>query len=428
MNSIGLIIKREYIRRVRKKSFVLLTLLTPLLMIALIFVPLWLSSIKSSEIFHVSVIDDTGKYVSLFKEIDNYRFFDGKVSAPASSPEMKEVFATLTITDDLLEHPQAAALYSHKQIPESLSRIVNETLRKQIESDKIASYQIPGLEEIIRESQIRFQVQTIKLSDDGRESQSSVSLAYAIGILFTITVYTFIIMYSSMVLQGVSEEKTNRIVEIMVSSVRPFDLMMGKIIGIGLVGLTQLFLWTILTIVGVTLIGLFFGAGADAAAAMQQGGTAAAGEMGEWMAKLQSFNFTEILLFFVIYFFGGYLLYASLFAAIGSVIDHPEDSQQFMTPVIMILAFALYAGIYSIENPDGPLAFWCSMIPFTSPVVMMMRIPYETPLWQMLLSVSLLFASAIGLTWFSAKIYRIGILMYGKKPNLKEIIRWISFK
>ena len=241
MNSIGLIIKREYIRRVRKKSFVLLTLLTPLLMIALIFVPLWLSSIKSSEIFHVSVIDDTGKYVSLFKEIDNYRFFDGKVSAPASSPEMKEVFATLTITDDLLEHPQAAALYSHKQIPESLSRIVNETLRKQIESDKIASYQIPGLEEIIRESQIRFQVQTIKLSDDGRESQSSVSLAYAIGILFTITVYTFIIMYGSMVLQGVSEEKTNRIVEIMVSSVRPFDLMMGKIIGIGLVGLTQLF-------------------------------------------------------------------------------------------------------------------------------------------------------------------------------------------
>ena len=128
--------------------------------------------------------------------------------------------------------------------------------------------------------------------------------------------------------------------------------------------------------------------GADAAAAMQQGGTAAAGEMGEWMAKLQSFNFTEILLFFVIYFFGGYLLYASLFAAIGSVIDHPDDSQQFMTPVIMILAFALYAGIYSIENPDGPLAFWCSMIPFTSPVVMMMRIPYETPLWQMLLSVS----------------------------------------
>lgn len=144
MNSIGLIIKREYIRRVRKKSFVLLTLLTPLLMIALIFVPLWLSSIKSSEIFHVSVIDDTGKYVSLFKEIDNYRFFDGKVSAPASSPEMKEVFATLTITDDLLEHPQAAALYSHKQIPESLSRIVNETLRKQIESDKIASYQNTG--------------------------------------------------------------------------------------------------------------------------------------------------------------------------------------------------------------------------------------------------------------------------------------------
>lgn len=428
MNSIGLIIKREYIRRVRKKSFVLLTFLTPLLMIALIFVPLWLSSIKSSKIFQVSVIDETGKYVSLFKDVDNYRFFDGKASAPASQEEAKEVFATLKITDDLLEHPQAAALYSHKQIPEALSRTVNETLRKQIESDKIASYQIPRLEEIIRESQIRFQVQTIKLSDDGSESQSSVSLAYAIGILFTMTIYMFIIMYGSMVMQGVSEEKTNRIVEIMVSSVRPFDLMMGKIIGIGLVGLTQLFLWGILTMVGFTVIGLFFGAGAEAAVAMQQGGATAAGEMSEWMAKLQSFNFSEILFFFVVYFFGGYLLYASLFAAIGSVIDHPEDAQQFMTPVILILVFALYAGIYSIENPDGPLAFWCSMIPFTLPVVMMMRIPYEIPLWQTLLSVFLLFASAVGLTWFSGKIYRIGILMYGKKPNLKEIIRWISFK
>ncbi|MDO4704290.1 ABC transporter permease [Tannerella sp.] len=428
MNSIGLIIKREYIRRVRKKSFVLLTFLTPLLMIALIFVPLWLSSIKSSEIFQVSVIDETGKYVSLFKDVDNYRFFDGKASVPASQDEVKEVFATLKITDDLLEHPEAAALYSHKQIPEALSRTVNETLRKQIESDKIASYQIPRLEEIIRESQIRFQVQTIKLSEDGSESQSSVSLAYAIGILFTMTIYMFIIMYGSMVMQGVSEEKTNRIVEIMVSSVRPFDLMMGKIIGIGLVGLTQLFLWGILTMVGFTVIGLFFGAGADAAVAMQQGGAATAGEMGEWMAKLQSFNFSEILFLFVVYFFGGYLLYASLFAAIGSVIDHPEDAQQFMTPVILILAFALYAGIYSIENPDGPLAFWCSMIPFTSPVVMMMRIPYEIPLWQTLLSVFLLFASAVGLTWISAKIYRIGILIYGKKPNLKEIVRWLSFK
>ena len=271
-------------------------------------------------------------------------------------------------------------------------------------------------------------MQTIKLSEDGSERESSVSLAYAIGILFTMTIYMFIIMYGSMVMQGVSEEKTNRIVEIMVSSVRPFDLMMGKIIGIGLVGLTQLFLWGILTMVGFTVIGLFFGAGAEATVAMQQGGAATAGEMGEWMAKLQSFNFSEILFFFVVYFFGGYLLYASLFAAIGSVIDHPEDAQQFMTPVILILVFALYAGIYSIENPDGPLAFWCSMIPFTSPVVMMMRIPYEIPLWQTLFSVFLLFASAVGLTWFSAKIYRIGILMYGKKPNLKEIIRWISFK
>ncbi len=430
MNSIGLIIKREYIRRVRKKSFVLLTLFTPLLMIAIIFVPLWLSSIKSNDIFNIAIADNTGKYVSLFKQVDNYRFFDAKKQSSGKPDDEQEIFAKLEITGDLLQNPQAAVLSSHKQIPESLSRIVNETLRKQIEQDKIASYQIPRLEEIIRDSRIQFRVQTIKLNEDGTESESAVSLAYIIGIFFTIAIYMFITMYGSMVMQGVSEEKTNRIVEIMVSSVRPFDLMMGKIIGIGLVGLTQLIIWSILTTVGVTVVGLFFGAdgGFDTAVAMQQSSVSAAGSANEWMAKLQSFNFSEILLFFVVYFFGGYLLYASIFAAIGSVIDHPEDAQQFMMPVMMILIFALYAGIYSIENPDGPLAFWCSMIPFTSPIVMMMRIPYEIPLWQPLLSVVLLFASAVGFTWISAKIYRIGILMYGKKPSLKEIARWISFK
>lgn len=432
MNSIGLIIKREYLRRVRKKSFVLLTLFTPLLMIAIVFVPLWLSSIKSNDIYHISVIDNTGKYVSLFKDVDRYRFFDANRSSGSEKSE-QEVFATLEITDDLLQNPKAATLYSQKQIPEALSRIVNETIRKKIQEEKIASYQIPKLEEIIRDSQVRFHVQTIKLNEDGSKSESAVSLAYIIGIFFTILIYMFITMYGSMVMQGVSEEKTNRIVEIMVSSVRPFDLMMGKIIGIGLVGFTQLILWGILMTVGMSVLGGLFGGVADPAAidsamAMQQSGRLATGEANEWLAKLQSFNLPEILLYFAVYFFGGYLLYASLFAAIGSVIDHPEDAQQFMTPVIMILVFALYAGIYSMENPDGPLAFWCSMIPFTSPVVMMMRIPYEIPLWQPLLSVCLLFASAIGLTWLSAKIYRIGILMYGKKPSIKEIARWISFK
>ena len=240
-----------------------------------------------------------------------------------------------------------------------------------------------------------------------------------------------------MVMQGVSEEKTNRIAEIMVSSVRPFSLMMGKVVGIGLVGLTQIILWGILTVFLIGVGGWFVGGVAgtpDVGVAMQQGGMMspqtnfAEYQQGmEWISQMQSFNWGEIIFFFVIFFTGGYLLYASLFAAIGSAINSPEDSQQFMAPIMVLLVFALYAGIYSADNPDGPLAFWCSLIPLTSPIVMLMRIPYEIPLWEKLLSVALLFVTSTGFIWLSAKIYRTGILMYGKKPHIKEIIKWITY-
>jgi len=439
MNKTWLVIKQEYLRRVRKKSFILLTFFTPLLMAALVFVPLWLATMKGDEVRRVAIIDQTGKYASLFDDSDNYLFFDTDQSFEEyRTSEQKDFFAILHITDDLLNNPRAAALYSEKQIPNDLSRIVNQVLTKQMENDKLASFQIPDLDQIIKDSRVQFQIQTIKWGKDGSESSSSGLIAHLIGLFSTIIIYMFIMMYGAMVMQGVSEEKTNRIVEIMVSSVRPFSLMMGKVVGIGLVGLTQMLLWGILTSIFIGTGGLFFagfGGGMDAAATMQQG-TAMSAQMNtaeiqqglEWMSQLQSFNFVEIFLFFIVFFMGGYLLYASLFAAIGSAINSPEDSQQFMMPIMILLIFALYAGIYSADNPDGPLAFWCSMIPFTSPIVMLMRIPYEIPLWEKLLSVTLLFATSVGFIWISAKIYRIGILMYGKKPHIKEIIKWISYR
>ena len=437
MNKTLLIIKQEYLRRVRKKSFIIMTFLTPLLMVALFFVPIWFASIKSDEIRRVAIIDETGKYGSLFTQTDNYHFFETNQSLNEyRSAAQNDLFAILLISDDLLTNPKAAALYSEKQIPGELSRIVNQVLSKQLESDKLISFQIPDLEQIIKESRVNFQIQTIKWGKDGTESSSSSIMAHLIGLFSTIIIYMFIMMYGAMVMQGVSEEKTNRIVEIMVSSVNPFSLMMGKVVGIGLVGLTQIFLWVIL--MGVFMMvgsnGLLLGGEVDMAA-MQQGvalsqqmNTVELQEGMEWIAMLQSFNFGEIILFFIIFFVGGYLLYASLFAAIGSAINSPEDSQQFMAPIMIIMIFALYAGIYSIDNPDGPLAFWCSIIPFTSPIVMLMRIPYEIPLWEKLLSVALLFATSVSLVWISAKIYRIGILMYGKKPNIKEMIKWITYK
>ncbi|MDR1981273.1 MAG: ABC transporter permease [Tannerellaceae bacterium] len=439
MSKLGIIIKREYLRRVSKKSFIILTILTPFLFVAMIAVTFWLATIKGDEVHTVAIMDTTGKYASLFKDTESYRFIhsDKSLSDYRQNPD-KEITAFLTITDDLLKNPKAAALYSEKQIPGELSRMVNQVLTKQLESEKLASYDIPNLKEIIADSKVNFSIQTIKWGEDGKEGASSTMVASLVGILFTVIVFMFIMMYGAMVMQGVMEEKTNRIIEIMVSSVRPFDLMMGKIVGIGFVGLTQVFLWGILTFV-LTGIGQFALGGAVDPATIGQGANmmspamdmtdmGSMGQTGEWLEILSTINFTEIISFFILYFIGGYLLYASVFAAIGSAVDQPEDTQQFMTPILIFMTFAFYAGMYSMENPDGPLAFWCSFIPLTSPIVMMIRLPFDVPMWQNIVSVVLLYATSIGITWLSAKIYRVGILMYGKKPNIKEMIKWVKYK
>jgi ABC-2 type transport system permease protein len=402
----------------------------PFMMAALVFVPLWLSSIRSDEVKTVAVMDGTGKYASLFNDTESFRFINSDKSLnDYRNSANKEVFAFLNITGDLLQNPKAATIYSEKQIPGELSRLVNQALAKALEEEKLASFNIPNLREIIDESKVHFTVQTIKWGADGSENTSSALVASVLGMAFTLIVYMFIVAYGSMVMQGVMEEKTNRIVELMISSVRPFDLMMGKIIGIAFVGLTQLFLWGIMTSALVTGGSLLLGGGADIPT-IQQGMPMAQGgalEVHEWLGIIHSINFVEIGVFFLLYFIGGYLLYAAIFAAIGSAINQQEDSNQFIAPVMVFMVFALYAGIYSMDNPDGPLAFWCSMIPFTSPVVMMVRLPYDVPLWELLVSVAVLFVTAMGITWLSAKIYRVGILMYGKKPSLKEMLKWVKY-
>lgn len=434
MTKTGIIIKREYLRRVSKKSFLILTILMPFLMTAMLFVPLWLARIKSGEVRNVVIIDATGKYAPLFEDTETYRFVGSEKSLDDyRNSRDKEAYAIVSISADLLGNPAAAALYSEKQIPADLRRLVNQTLSRQLENDKLATFNIPNLKEIIDESKINFSIQTIKWGDDGSESASSAQIASVVGMASTVLIYMFILMYGSMVMQGALEEKTNRIVELMVSSVRPFELMMGKIVALGFVGLTQLFLWGVMTAC-LLFAGMFFiGKDLDPSA-LQQGMAAQASAMPAGMESLVylgrtlgAIDFASLGFFFVVYFIGGYLLYAAIFAAIGSSVSQQEDTQQFMTPVMILVIFALYAGIYSMDNPDGPLAFWCSLIPFTSPMVMMVRLPFEVPLWEKLLSVALLYASAWGITWLSARIYRVGVLMYGKKPGIRELIKWIRY-
>ncbi len=328
-------------------------------------------------------------------------------------------------------------LYSQKQIPIGLKNAIDKTLSEYLKDEKLASYNIDNLKQIIEDSKINFNIKTIKWDEDGSEKSTSAEVSSILGMILTFIIYMFIIMYGAMVMQGVMEEKTNRIIEVMISSVKPFDLMMGKIIGIGFVGLTQVFLWGILTTVLVSGSLFFFGGNTSpedmmtAQVAAQGMGDVAAGSSNisiQVQEIINSINFEMIGICFVLYFIGGYLLYAALFAAIGSALEQQEDTQQFMTPIMLLMAFSLYAGIYSMNNPDGPLAFWCSMIPFTSPIVMMVRLPFDIPVWELALSFALLFATSIFIVWFSAKIYRVGILMYGKKPSIKEMIKWVKYK
>ncbi len=440
MSKIALIIRREYTTRVMKKSFLLLTFLTPLLFAGMIVVPLWLSNIKDNVVKHIVVVDRTHLYNSVLKNNETYNFdfvdkpFE-KVKTENLKKDEKDFTALLLISDDLSRNPKAATLYSDKQVNLELKTYIAGLLNKYVEQQKLSAYNIPHLKEMVDNSRTDIDIETIKWSDNGQDKEGSSELALAIGMISAFVIYMFIIIYGAQVMSGVVQEKTNRIVEVMISSVKPFQLMMGKIIGIALVGLTQFALWVILTFVIAFVAGKIIGSGVDISTLQQvnQLGmqtavpTSGGNQLQQIFNLLHGFNFMEIISLFVVYFLGGYLLYASLFAAVGSAVDSETDTQQFSLPLTLPIIFAIYAAIYSAQNPDGPLAFWCSMIPFTSPIVMMVRLPFDVPIWQILLSLIILMLSFIATTWMAGKIYRTGILMYGKKASWKELLKWLRY-
>jgi ABC-2 type transport system permease protein len=411
---IGIVIQREYFTRVKKKSFILLTILTPLLFLGLSMATFFLAMINEGEAKAIVVVDETGEYFPVLQSSDQCQFIESSAGFREFRKNSDEsVYATLVITGDLLTNPDAITLYSSKPVVSSVENAITSALNNYLSDKKLASYNIPNLKQIIADSKITLNLKSVKLSDEtDNEMQTSSVIASAIGMVFTFLIYMFIMIYGSIVMQGVMEEKTNRIVEVIVSSVKPFDLMMGKLVGIGLVGLTQFGIWALL-LLGVQAGGLMFLSNSDVVQTLN--------------ASLGSVNILELSLYFILFFIGGYLIYASLFAAIGAIINSPEDAQQYMTPITILILFALYTGIYSANNPDGPLAFWTSLFPFTSPIVMVVRIPYGVSWWELLLSIALLFGSVYFVIKIVAKIYRVGILMYGKKPTYKELTKWLKY-
>ncbi len=434
MSKILIIIQREFLTRIQKKSFIILTILMPFIIAAVAVAPLLLASIKDDTQHTVMLVDKTLKYAPLFEDNESYHF----VTAPDVLPEFREedanVKAVILISEDLVENPNALKMYSSEEVPADLQRLTEDILSEKVRADKLASYNVEGLEEIIASAEVNISAQTVKWTDDGGETSSNSGIALGVGFLFTFMIYMFVMSYGGMVMQGVMEEKTNRIMEIIVSSVKPFQLMMGKIIGIALVGFVQIAIWGVMLTAILTAVSFIMGTPEVATPPTMMGGDAA---MQTVVAEAQAGNpiteilgalpIVELLIMFVLYFIGGYLLYASFFAAVGASINAQEDSSQFMMPVILIMIFGLYAALYGAENPDGPLAFYASIFPLTSPIVMMVRIPFGVPLWQELLSLALLYASAIFIVWMSGRIYRVGILMYGKKPTVKEILKWIRY-
>ena len=435
MNRLNLVIQREYLTRVRKKSFIILTILMPFLMVALSVVPLWLSTLNDGSVKNVAVIDNTGLYAPLFESTDLYQFqiIEEAEQQESESKVGKDLFAILQITDDLSNNPNAATITSEKQTPLDLQTLIQRTLNDRVVEQRLDELTLSSTVDNEAISKVRdiiedgssVSLRTLRMSDDGSVKESSTELASIIGMLFTILIYMFILMYGNMVMQAVLEEKKSRVVEVMVSSVKPVNLLVGKIIGIGLVGLTQLAVWIVMTTVLMGGLSLFISSPEQA--------VAMSSEMSDFniegiMSTLMSVNWLEVILYFILFFIGGYVLYASIFAMFASAVDSEEDTTQFMTPVTLVIFFAFFAGFYSVSNPDGPLAFWTSLIPFTSPIVMMVRIPFGIPFWEIILSLVLLYGTFIVISIIAAKIYRVGILMYGKKPSFKEMMKWVTYK
>lgn len=432
MNKILIIIQREFLKRVRTKGFIILTITMPFIMAALVFVPLWLSSIENYEQQKVAVIDPTGVYAKALKASKSFAFSAQPVITEEMRSEDSPYDAVVAISGDLVKNNGKVTIYSHKEIPGNMLDYIQSKLNETVQKQKLEATGIAGLDKIIDDVQRDVNMKTVKWSKEGDEQASSTYVAIIVGGIFTLLIYIFVITYGGMVMQSVIEEKTNRIIELLVSSVKPFQLMMGKIIGVMLVGIAQMALWGVMLSIIMTVASVGFGVSQAQSIAAGQPMPSPTMNMSqdtqELLTAIVNLPYAEIGLMFIIMFVGGYLLYSSFFAATGASINEQEDANQFVVPITMITLFGLYAAMYSIENTDGPLAFWASLFPLTSPIVMMIRIPFGVPLWQELLSIALLYASAFLMIWIGGKIYRVGILMYGKKPSIKEIIKWMRYK
>ena len=456
------VISREYTTRVKKKSFLVTTFLVPILFAAMMVVIFLIMGNTKERKMDVAVVDQSGIVMSHLESGDRVTYTDYSSEIPDTIKAHLKDYGkdALVVVSPLDSAKKTVSVQAYSKDPlgveftGGLSRKVDDA----VEEYRIAQYGIENLPQIMEDVKSNVRVAEYTLDESGKESVSESGIYMIISMLLGIIIWMFIMMFGGQVMSSVIEEKSSRVVEVLISSVKAVDLMFGKIIGIALVALTQFLLWIVLTVILTSAVSMFMGkdmlksfsgdpqmmaqtVGMTPEQMEAIGGVAAVadttsteainsqpGGLQTVMSTLSNIPWTKLIISFLIFFILGYLLYASLYAAIGSAVESVEDTQQLQMPITIPLMIAYLVILMAFQNPDSPVVVWTSMIPFTSPIVMLARIPYGVPMWQLVLSIALLFFTFVGCAWLSAKIYKVGILMFGKKSTFKDLWKWLKQK
>lgn len=439
MSATGIIIGREFRERVMKKSFIITTILTPLLLVGIMVGTTLIMALNVGEAKHIAVVDRSGTIAPALVSTESivYEPTD-RTPEELRAEGSEQLYGFLVVGENIIDDPSDVALYSFSTSTMEVESNIANDIESIIEDVRLRAYDIENLPQIMEEVKADVYLRSYKLGDEEQaDKESSSSFAFGLAYIFSFIMYMFVMIYGAMVMQGVIEEKSSKVLEVMVSTVRPYQLMMGKILGIASVAVLQFLIWVLIIGVAGTLVMQFMvPAELVEGAAAVSAGTADLSQMGGVDSEVATIlanatDFGFLLKFFgcfLLYFLGGYLLYAAMYAAVGSAVDNIQDTQQFQTPITLPIIIGLVVMIYAMKEPHAPISVWCSMIPLTSPIVMMARLPFDVPTWQIILSLAILAASFAAMVWVAAKIYRIGIFMHGRKPSYKDLYRWITMK
>lgn len=436
-NNLGIIVRREFMERVGKKSFIVTTLLMPVLMLLMMTLPALIAIFSTPSDKSIAVCDQSGVVMPILEQAGIEHLTFVSTDQPSDSVlHDSDYYGVLSIPADIVERPSSSLLFIHEggsvETESSIRNLIKEAVRDQ----RMQAYDIDNLQQILDETNVEVNLQTIRVDETGAEEATSSSLSFGIGMFMTFLLYMFLLMYGQLVMTSIIEEKNNRVLELVVSSVKPLHLMLGKIFGVGLVAVVQIIIWgALLCVMSAFLLPALIPAEVGEQVAMFNTGNLPTGadtlnpELLNAISLFSSVAYIAKLFgFILIFLIGGFLFYASIFAAIGSAVDNIQDASQLTSFAVIPIVIGLIVGMTAGSDPNSTLAFWTSVIPFTSPMVMLMRVPFGIPSWEVWLAIAVLYLSFLAMVWVAAKIYRIGIFMYGKKPSMRDLIRWARYK